>query len=269
MPELPEVETTLRGIEPYVRGQIISHFIVRNNQLRWPVARETAALSGRRIVDLSRRGKYILMQLDSGTLIWHLGMSGSMKIRPLASEVEKHEHIEVALASGQTLRYRDPRRFGALLYTETDPLHHPLLLKLGPEPLSAEFDADYLYSACRKRSASIKSVIMDSHRVVGVGNIYASEALFSAGINPLRAAGGISKKRLNRLVCAIKETLQAAILQGGTTLQDFTQVDGSPGYFRQQLNVYGVKGPCPVCSSPVKQTTQGQRSTYYCSKCQT
>jgi formamidopyrimidine-DNA glycosylase len=269
MPELPEVETTMRGIEPYVRGQIINQFIVRNNQLRWPVARETAALNGRRIKDLSRRGKYILMRLDNGTLIWHLGMSGSMKIQPMGSPIEKHEHIEVVLASGQTLRYRDPRRFGALLYTASEPLLHPLLEKLGPEPLSAEFNADYLYSACRKRSAAIKTVIMDSHRVVGVGNIYASEALFSAGINPARAAGGISRKRLDRLVYAIKQTLQAAIRQGGTTLQDFTQVDGSPGYFRQQLNVYGVKGPCPVCAKPVKKFVQAQRSTYFCSKCQT
>jgi formamidopyrimidine-DNA glycosylase len=175
----------------------------------------------------------------------------------------------VILTSGQTLRYRDPRRFGALLYTASEPLLHPLLEKLGPEPLSAEFNADYLYDTCRKRSAAIKSVIMDSHRVVGVGNIYASEALFSAGINPARSAGGISKKRLDRLVQTIKQTLHAAILQGGTTLQDFTQVDGSPGYFRQQLNVYGVKGPCPVCAKPVKKMIQAQRSTYFCSECQT
>jgi formamidopyrimidine-DNA glycosylase len=269
MPELPEVETTMRGIEPYVCGQIIKRFIVRNNRLRWPVARETAGLRGHRIENLSRRGKYILMRLDTGTLIWHLGMSGSMKIRPVGSPIENHEHIEVELASGYALRYRDPRRFGALLYTESDPFAHPLLAKLGPEPLSAEFDAEYLYSACRKRSAPIKSVIMDSHRVAGVGNIYASEALFSAGINPVRAAGRISKKRLNRLVITIKETLQAAILQGGTTLKDFTQVDGSPGYFRHELNVYGIKGPCPVCAKPVKQIIQGQRSTYYCPKCQT
>jgi formamidopyrimidine-DNA glycosylase len=269
MPELPEVETTLRGIEPHVRGQVIKRFIVRNNQLRWPVATETANLQGQRVEDLSRRGKYILMGLGSGTLIWHLGMSGSMKILPMGSAIEKHEHIEMELASGVTLKYRDPRRFGALLYTASDPLLHPLLQKLGPEPLSTEFNADYLYAACRKRTAPIKSLIMDSHRVVGIGNIYASEALFTAGINPARAAGGISKKRLERLVKAVKETLQAAILQGGTTLKDFSQVDGSPGYFRQQLNVYGVKGPCPVCASPVRQFTQGQRSTYFCPKCQT
>ena len=269
MPELPEVETTMRGIEPYVQGQIINRFIVRNNQLRWPVAKETADLQGQHIENLCRRGKYILMRLGSGTLIWHLGMSGSMKIRPVGSSIEKHEHIEIEFASGQALRFRDPRRFGALLYTESEPLAHPLLAKLGPEPLSAEFDADYLFAACRKRSAPIKSVIMDSHRVVGVGNIYACEALFYAGIHPARAAGRISKKRLEDLVLAIKETLQAAILQGGTTLRDFTQVDGNPGYFRHQLNVYGIKGPCPVCTSPVKRIAQGQRSTYFCPGCQT
>ncbi|MCZ6469733.1 MAG: bifunctional DNA-formamidopyrimidine glycosylase/DNA-(apurinic or apyrimidinic site) lyase [Gammaproteobacteria bacterium] len=269
MPELPEVETTMRGIEPYVCGQVIKRFIVRDNRLRWPVASETASLPGHRIENLSRRGKYILMQLDCGTLIWHLGMSGSMKIRPAGSPIESHEHIEVELASGYALKFRDPRRFGALLYTESDPLTHPLLEKLGPEPLSAAFDGKYLYSACRKRSAAIKSVIMDSRRVAGVGNIYASEALFSAGINPARAAGRISKKRLDRLVIAIKETLQAAILQGGTTLKDFTQVDGNPGYFGHRLNVYGVKGPCPVCGKPVKQSRQGQRSTYFCPQCQT
>ena len=269
MPELPEVETTMRGIEPWVCGRVIKRFIVRNNQLRWPVASETASLSGHRIENLSRRGKYILMQLDRGTLIWHLGMSGSMRIRPAGSPIGNHEHIEVELASGYALRYRDPRRFGALLFTESDPLAHPLLEKLGPEPLSAEFDAGYLYAACRKRSAAIKTVIMDSHRVAGVGNIYASEALFSAGIYPARAAGRISKKRIARLVIAIKKILQAAILQGGTTLKDFTQVDGNPGYFRHQLKVYGNRGPCPVCANPVKQLRQGQRSTYYCPKCQT
>jgi len=269
MPELPEVETTMRGIAPYVCDQKIDRFIVRNHQLRWPVARETANMRGRLIKAVSRRGKYILMRLDRGSLIWHLGMSGSMKIRPVGSPPEKHEHIEIQLASGQALKYRDPRRFGALLYTATDPLQHRLLKYLGPEPLSDEFDAEHLFSACRKRSASIKSVIMDSHRVVGVGNIYASEALYLAGINPLRAAGRISKKRLACLVETIKQTLQAAILQGGTTLQDFTQVDGKPGYFSNKLNVYGVRQGCPVCATAIKKIVQGRRATYYCPKCQT
>jgi formamidopyrimidine-DNA glycosylase len=269
MPELPEVETTMRGIAPYVCDQKIERFIVRNQQLRWPVAKETADLGGQTIRSVSRRAKYILMQLDRGTLIWHLGMSGSMKVRPVGSAPELHEHIEVQLGSGQALKFRDPRRFGALLYTTSDPLQHRLLKKLGPEPLSDDFDVDHLFSACRKRTASIKSVIMDSHRVVGVGNIYASEALFSARIHPARAAGRISKKRIGRLVGTIKHTLEAAIQQGGTTLQDFTQVDGSPGYFGQTLNVYGVTQECPVCATGIKKIVQGQRSTYYCPRCQT
>ena len=269
MPELPEVETTMRGIAPYLSNQKIERFIVRNHQLRWPVAKETAKLRGRLIKAVSRRAKYILMQLDQGNLIWHLGMTGSMKIQPVGSPIENHEHVEVQLASGQSLKFRDPRRFGALLYTATEPLQHRLLKKLGPEPLSDDFDVEYLYGACRKRSASIKSVIMDSHRVVGVGNIYASEALFSAGINPARTAGSISKKRIGRLVGAIKHTLQAAILQGGTTLQDFTQVDGKPGYFGQHLNVYGIKQGCPVCATAIKKIIQAQRSSYFCPRCQT
>lgn len=269
MPELPEVETTVRGIAPYVCNQKIERFIVRNHQLRWPVAKETANLQGRRIKTVTRRAKYILMQLDEGTLIWHLGMSGSMRIQPVGSPAEPHEHVEVQLASGQALKYRDPRRFGALLYTDSDPLEHRLLKKLGPEPLSDDFDTDHLFYACRKRSASIKSVIMDSHRVVGVGNIYASEALFLAGINPARAAGGISKKRIGQLVETIKHTLQAAIQLGGTSLQDFTQIDGKPGYFGQQLNVYGKKQGCPVCATTIKKIIQGQRSSYFCPRCQT
>ena len=269
MPELPEVETTMRGIAPHVCDQKIERFIVRNRQLRWPVASETESLPGQRIKAVSRRGKYILMQVGQGTLIWHLGMSGSMKIQPSGSRIEKHEHIEVQLASGQALKYRDPRRFGALLYTTSDPLQHRLLKNLGPEPLSDEFDVEHLFNACTNRSASIKSVIMDSHRVVGVGNIYACEALFSARINPSRAAGRISKKRIERLVETIKHTLQAAIQQGGTTLQDFTQADGKPGYFGQMLNVYGTKRDCPVCASAIRKISQGQRSTYYCPSCQT
>jgi len=269
MPELPEVETTMRGIAPYVCEQKIDRFIVRNYQLRWPVSREIITTQGQRIKAVSRRAKYILMHLDQGTLIWHLGMSGSMRIMPVGSPVEIHEHIEVQLASGQALKFRDPRRFGALLYTLTDPLEHRLLSKLGPEPLSDQFDAEHLYRACRGRGTSIKTIIMDSHRVAGVGNIYASEALFLAGINPARKAGGISKKRIHRLVETIKHTLQEAIQQGGTTLQDFSQVDGKPGYFKQHLNVYGVKQGCPTCATAIKKIVQGQRSSYFCPKCQT
>ena len=269
MPELPEVETTVRGIEPQVCGQIIETIIVRNRQLRWPVAAETENLSGHRIETVTRRGKYILMQLDCGTLIWHLGMSGSMKICPISTPPETHEHIEVHLGSGLALKYRDPRRFGALLFTATNPLEHPLLIKLGPEPLTEDFNCDYLFRRCRQKTAAIKSVIMDSQVVTGVGNIYACEALFRAGIKPTRKAGGISRKRLQRLVEAIKKTLLAAILQGGTTLKDFTQTDGKPGYFKQSLQVYGVKGGCQTCGTPIKKLIQGQRASYFCPLCQT
>jgi formamidopyrimidine-DNA glycosylase len=269
MPELPEVETTIRGIAPHVCGQTIKRVIVREHRLRWPVAKETAEIKGRMIEAVSRRGKYILMRLDHGTLIWHLGMSGSMRILPVGIPPEKHEHIELQLGSGLALKFRDPRRFGALLYTDMDPLQHRLLRQLGPEPLSQDFNADYLYATCKNKSAAIKSVIMNSRIVTGVGNIYACEALFSAGITPTRKAGGISKKRLATLIDAIRDTLRAAIQQGGTTLQDFTQVDGKPGYFRHSLQVYGVKEPCGSCGTAIRQIVQGQRSSYFCPKCQT
>ncbi len=269
MPELPEVETTIRGIAPHVCGQKIKRVIVRDSRLRWPVAKETIEIQGRMIEAVSRRGKYILMQLDQGTLIWHLGMSGSMRILPVGTPPEKHEHIELQLCSGLALKFRDPRRFGALLYTDKDPLQHRLLSQLGPEPLSHDFSTDYLYAACRNKGAAIKSVIMNSRIVTGVGNIYACEALFSAGIDPTRKAGGISKKRLAILIEAIRDTLRAAIQRGGTTLQNFTQVDGKPGYFRHSLQVYGVKEPCGVCGTAIRQVVQGQRSSYYCPKCQT
>ena len=269
MPELPEVETTARGIRPHLSGLTIERFIIRNRRLRWPISEAVDSLQGQRVESVYRRGKYILMPIGNATLIWHLGMSGSMRILPNNSPAEKHEHVEMQMASGQALKFRDPRRFGSLLYTEDNPLEHRLLCKLGPEPLSDDFNADYLYQACRKRSAAIKSLIMDSHQVVGVGNIYASEALFSAGILPTREAGSISKKRLSKLVDTIKQTLAAAIEQGGTTLQDFNQVDGKPGYFKQSLNVYGVKDTCSVCGKSIRQITQNQRSSYYCPKCQT
>jgi formamidopyrimidine-DNA glycosylase len=269
MPELPEVETTMRGIEPYVCGQTIHRFIVRHHQLRWPVPPETTDMAGRLIQTVSRRGKYILMQLDQGSLIWHLGMSGSMTIQPINTPPQTHEHLEVELTSGQSLKYRDPRRFGALLYCKDNPLHHRLLQNLGPEPLTDNFDVDHLRAKCLNKTSSIKSVIMDSHNVTGVGNIYACESLFLAGINPLRKAGSISRKRLGKLVTSIKAILHAAILQGGTTLQDFTQVDGKPGYFTQSLSVYGIKGSCAACDTDIKKLTQNQRSSYFCPKCQT
>jgi formamidopyrimidine-DNA glycosylase len=268
MPELPEVETTRRGIEAHVREQRIEAVILRETRLRWPISAEVASLAGSRIMDVSRRGKYLIMHLDRGNLIWHLGMSGSMRILPIGAHSQDHEHVELQLANGQALKFRDPRRFGALLYCAGEPLQHRLLNKLGPEPLGDDFDTDYLHRCCRRRSAAIKNVLMNSHIVVGVGNIYASEALFRAGIRPARAARRISRPAIARLVEAVRETLASAIEQGGTTLQDFTQADGKPGYFSQSLQVYGNSGNCGVCGSKIKHLVQAQRSSYYCPKCQ-
>lgn len=268
MPELPEVETTLRGLVPHLSDQTISRIEIRQPRLRWPVPAQIQRLQGATIESLSRRGKYLLMYTDQGHMIWHLGMSGSMRILALDAASSKHEHIKMSFDNGISLRYIDPRRFGALLFVDTDPLLHKLIVSLGPEPLSDNFDTDYLQSRCMKRSTAIKNLIMDSHVVVGVGNIYACESLFLSRINPKTPAGRISRLRLDRLVNAIKQVLQCAIAQGGTTLQDFTRTDGQPGYFSQSLNVYGNKGACPRCAQAVKRITQGQRSTFYCSHCQ-
>jgi formamidopyrimidine-DNA glycosylase len=269
MPELPEVETTCRGIAPHVSGQRIERVIVRETRLRWPVSPEVAGLAGNHIKSVSRRAKYLLMQLDQGHLIWHLGMSGSMRVLPIGAAVADHEHIEIQLANGQALKFRDPRRFGSLFYSDEDPLQHRLLRNLGPEPLADAFNATYLYACCRGRSAAIKTVLMNSHIVVGVGNIYASEALYLAGIRPTRAAGRISRVRLAQLVEAVRTTLIAAIAEGGTTLQDFIQVDGKPGYFRHALQVYANKGNCNACGTGIRHLVQGQRSSYFCPHCQT
>lgn len=270
MPELPEVETSRRGIEPHILGQRVSEVIIRQKKLRWPVpASIKKQLPSQIIRQVERRGKYLLLLTDNGTLIIHLGMSGSLRILPANTAAEKHDHFDIAFENGKLLRLRDPRRFGAVLWTSKDPLHHKLLSQLGPEPLSDNFNTDYLYSISRNRKVAIKTLIMNSHIVVGVGNIYASESLFLAGINPRRSAHRISKQRYGKLVCAIKTILSRAIQQGGTTLRDFTQQDGKPGYFQQTLSVYGrTDQPCPICASPVKQFTQAQRSTYYCPHCQ-
>ncbi len=269
MPELPEVETTCRGIDPHVSGQRIEKIVLRETRLRWPISPEIAELAGHRITGVSRRAKYLLMALDHGNLIWHLGMSGSMRVLPTGSPAAKHEHVELELGNGLSLKFRDPRRFGALLYCIGDPLQHRLLQPLGPEPLADEFTADYLYARCRGRSAAIKILLMNSHIVVGVGNIYASEALYLAGIRPTRAAGGISKARIAKLVEAVRVILTEAIARGGTTLQDFAQVDGKPGYFTQSLQVYANKGNCQTCGKAIRHLVQGQRSSYYCPNCQT
>ena len=270
MPELPEVETTLRGLQPHLTGQHIRQAVIRTPRLRWPIpAQLPALLPGQTIHRLHRRAKYLLLECDGGTLILHLGMSGSLRILPAGTAPALHEHFDLVLENGRLMRLRDPRRFGAVLWHVGDPASHPLLAGLGPEPLEPEFDGDYLYRATRARSAAIKLVIMDQHLVVGVGNIYANEALFRAGIRPQLAANKLSKPRCARLVQTIKETLTEAIAQGGSSLRDFVGSDGNPGYFQQHYWVYDRAGePCRVCGSVVKQIRQGQRSSYYCPTCQ-
>jgi len=268
MPELPEVETSRRGIAPLLEGRRVIAVRVRQRRLRWPVPAEIDALVGQTIARVERRAKYLLLQADRGWVILHLGMSGSLRILPAEQPPGKHDHLDMVLEDGAVLRFNDPRRFGAWLWTE-QPLDHPLLARLGPEPLSDAFDGAYLQAACDGRQKPIKLVLMDNHIVVGVGNIYANEALFAAGIDPRRPAGRISARRLARLVTIVKQVLSRAIEQGGTTLRDFTRTDGRPGYFAQQLQVYGRGGePCRVCRRPLRQLRLGQRTTVFCSHCQ-
>lgn len=269
MPELPEVETTRRGIKPYIDQQTVSDVIVRQPKLRWPVPPEIQQMVGQLVESVTRRGKYILLETQAGTALIHLGMSGSLRIVEAGAEAEKHDHVDIVLATNKVVRLRDPRRFGAFLWTTQNPHKHKLIRSLGPEPLTEAFNADYLYQASRGRSMSIKQFIMNGHVVVGVGNIYACESLFKSGISPKWAAGKVSKARYTKLVDEIKIVLANAIEQGGTTLKDFVQVEGTPGYFAQKLNVYGRAGePCMSCESIIKQINQGQRSTFYCAKCQ-
>ncbi|MDH4018553.1 MAG: bifunctional DNA-formamidopyrimidine glycosylase/DNA-(apurinic or apyrimidinic site) lyase [Xanthomonadales bacterium] len=269
MPELPEVETTLRGIEPYLIDRRIIRVIVRDPRLRWPVPIEVCKAEGQTFVSLARRGKYLLLNLQQGGLIIHLGMSGSLRILQQPMEPQKHDHVDIELENGTCLRFNDPRRFGAFLWVDGEMQSHDLLRKLGPEPLSENFTADYLYERSRNRNVAIKNFIMNGHIVVGVGNIYASEALFMAGIHPQRAAGRVSRKRYEGLVAAIRDVLARAIGRGGTTLRDFVNSDGAPGYFAQELLVYDrAGGDCFQCSSPIKQKVIGQRSSYYCPACQ-
>jgi len=270
MPELPEVETTRRGIAPALAGRRVADVIVRDRRLRWPIAAHfEAAMRGRAVQRVERRAKYLLIGFDTGTLIVHLGMSGSLRIVDADSAPGIHDHWDLRLDSGKALRFHDPRRFGSAHWTEGNALEHKLLAGLAPEPLSGAFDADYLYRATRRRSVAIKLLIMNSRLVVGVGNIYASEALFRAKIAPRRAARRITRAQAAALTRAIKEVLAAAIDIGGTTLRDYVNADGIPGYFRQKLFVYERKGlPCRVCAAPVRQALQGQRSTYWCPLCQ-
>ncbi len=270
MPELPEVETTLRGLAPHLTGQQVKDVIIRQPQLRWPIPRNLPELlSGQTIRQLQRRAKYLLIGFDHGTLILHLGMSGSLRMLTAPPPADPHEHFDLVLQNGSVMRLRDPRRFGAVLWHEGDVARHPLLASLGPEPLQSGFDAEHLYAATRKRKAAIKLVIMDNHVVVGVGNIYANEALFRAGIRPQLAAGRLSKERCARLAETIKEVLQAAIKKGGSSLRDYVDSDGKQGYFQQHYFVYGRTGePCRRCGTAIKQLRQGQRSTFYCPQCQ-
>ncbi len=270
MPELPEVETTLRGIAPHLQHQNVSDVIIRNASLRWPIPDDLPQLlRGHTVRRLQRRAKYLLIEFEHGTLILHLGMSGSLRILPHGTPAEKHDHFDLVLANGKLMRLRDPRRFGAVLWHEGDVSRHPLLSHLGPEPLGNEFDADHLYQATRSRSAAIKLAIMDNRVVVGVGNIYANEALFRAGIRPQLAANKLSRPRCALLVQTIKEVLHEAIQKGGSTLRDFIHSDGSSGYFQQHYFVYGRTGEaCRRCGAPIKQIKQGQRSTFYCATCQ-
>lgn len=270
MPELPEVETTVRGISPHLLGQTIQQVVIREPRLRWPVdSRLNDRLRHQRIDAISRRAKYILISAGSGTLLLHLGMSGSLRILPASTAAEKHDHIDLILANAQCLRFNDPRRFGCLLWTGEPATEHPLLATLGPEPLSSSFDANWLYQRSRKKKTAVKNFLMDGRNVVGVGNIYASESLFLAGIHPARQAGTISRKRYQRLVDSTRSVLSRAIEQGGTTLRDFTNSDGQPGYFAQELLVYGREGEsCKQCGHTVSSRTIGQRSSYYCPRCQ-
>jgi formamidopyrimidine-DNA glycosylase len=270
MPELPEVETTRRGIAPHVVNHRVTGVVVRQKRLRWPVPPALARdLPGQTLHAVERRAKYLLLRADTGTVILHLGMSGSLRVLPAGTPAEKHDHLDIVLDSGRCLRLTDPRRFGAALWCTGDIAQHPLLRALGPEPLDKDFTGEYLFARARRRKGAVKQFIMDGKVVVGVGNIYASEALFLAGIHPERAAGRISRDRFDRLAAAIKEVLAASIRAGGTTLRDFVGGDGKPGYFSQQLRVYGRAGqPCESCGTPLRQIVTGQRSTWYCPRCQ-
>jgi len=270
MPELPEVEITRRGLAAHLTGLTIADVVIRDARLRWPIPKNLPKLlRGKTILSLKRRAKYLLMDCGNGTLILHLGMSGSLRILPARTPPEKHDHFDLILNNGTLLRLRDPRRFGAVLWHSGDVHTHPLLANLGPEPLEDNFDANYLYQATRGRTVSIKQCIMNNHIVVGVGNIYANEALFRAGIKPQLAAGKLSLARCAKLVEEIRATLTEAIQLGGSTLRDFVNTSGQPGYFQQHYWVYGRGGePCRRCGSLIKQIKQGQRSSFYCGTCQ-
>ena len=270
MPELPEVETTRRGLLPHLLGRRIRGAVVRNRSLRWPVPRDLGRkLRGEEVLAIRRRGKYLLFDLRSGHLLVHLGMSGRLSLLPDDAPVRLHDHVDVQLEGRQVLRLTDPRRFGAVLWLRDPAERHVLLRGLGLEPLEPEFTGEALHRLARGRSVAVKQFVMNGRIVTGVGNIYAAEALFRAGIHPLRSAGRISRARWDRLAAAVRETLEAALAAGGTTLRDFASADGAPGYFQGQCAVYGREGePCIRCGTPIRALRQGQRSTFYCPACQ-
>ncbi|MCC7096946.1 MAG: bifunctional DNA-formamidopyrimidine glycosylase/DNA-(apurinic or apyrimidinic site) lyase [Thermomonas sp.] len=274
MPELPEVETTRRGLSPHVEGRRVTRVLLRRPDLRWPIAQEISdLLPGQRITAVRRRAKYLLLDTNAGSALLHLGMSGSLRVLPADTPVRAHDHVDIVLGqdrsdAGPVLRFNDPRRFGCLLWQAAGDVH-PLLTKLGPEPLSDAFDGDYLFALSRQRKAPVKAFLMDQSVVVGVGNIYAAEALFMAGISPVRAAGKVAHERYVALAEAVKRILQRAIDRGGTTLRDFISPDGAPGYFEQELLAYGRGGqPCPRCGHALRQASISQRATVWCVRCQ-
>lgn len=269
MPELPEVETTRRGIAPHLARRTVTRLLVRQPQLRWPLAPELVELLPGAVLDtVERRAKYLLLHSDRGTALVHLGMSGSLRVLPGQQPAGPHDHVELHLDDGNMLRFTDPRRFGSWLWQRPGG-KHPLLAGLGPEPLGTEFDGDHLWRQARGRSAPVKTFLMDQRVVVGVGNIYAAESLFSAGIHPARSAGRVSRQRYASLAGAVREILAHAIARGGTTLRDFLSPDGTPGYFEQELAVYGRHGlPCRRCTEPLRERRLGQRASVYCPRCQ-
>lgn len=269
MPELPEVEVCRLGISPHVINKTVTQVTVRQKQLRWPIPEEVTLLTGQQVIAVDRRAKYLLIRFARGTLVLHLGMSGTIRVIESTLAPEKHDHFDLAFNHGKTLRLNDPRRFGAVLWFENNVDSQGILSKLGPEPLSDNFDHGYLFEKAQKRKVPIKTFLMNNAIVVGVGNIYANEALFQAGILPTAITGSVCEKRLNRLTDIIKQVLAQAITQGGTTLKDFTQADGKPGYFAQKLQVYGRAGlPCMVCDTRLEEIRQSNRSSVFCPSCQ-
>lgn len=270
MPELPEVETTLRGIAPYLEGRLIQELVVRERRLRHPVPPATEAeVAGQKIMALRRRAKYLIFDLERGSILVHLGMSGSLRLVPVETPAGTHDHIDLIMADRRCLRFRDPRRFGLFLWLASQPESHSLLSGLGPEPLGPGFDGAYLFHVSRGRTIPIKALIMDAKVVVGIGNIYASEALFLAAIRPDRPAAQIDEPGYERLAYAIRQVLSESIAAGGTSLRDFVREDGHPGYYARRLRVYARdKQPCVNCGSGLERMKIGQRSSFFCPSCQ-